>query len=164
MTRGVSNKDRGDAPRSHHDRVASPARTPLANRRLTIDWGSAMAHQKVQESHDHLVEALRERLDEMVAAAAISAQDAADVDRTHVEAIHHLRSALESRDLIGQAKGLLMAKAGCSSDDAFDLLRAQSQHENRKLTDVAAELVERHNRTGVLLSTTRGCMRGSEER
>lgn len=109
----------------------------------------------VQESHDHQVAALRERIDKLVAAAATSAQDAAEVDRIHLEAVRHLRCAVESRDLIGQAKGLLMAKAGCSSDDAFDLLRAQSQHENRKLTDVAAELVERHNRTGVLPSRTR---------
>ena len=109
----------------------------------------------VHESHDHEVAALRERIDKLVAEAVNSTQDAAEVNRTHLEVVHHLRCAIESRDLIGQAKGLVMAKAGCSSDDAFDLLRAQSQHENRKLTDIAAELVERHNRTGALRSRTR---------
>ncbi len=52
----------------------------------------------------------------------------------------HLRSALESRDLIGQAKGMLMATEGLSADAAFGRLLRSSQHLNRKLVDVAGEL------------------------
>lgn len=55
----------------------------------------------------------------------------------------HLRRALESRAEIEQAKGILMGATGCDADHAFELLRLQSQSENRKLRDVAAELVER---------------------
>jgi GAF domain-containing protein len=54
----------------------------------------------------------------------------------------HLRAALESRDLIGQAKGLLMATEGLSADDAFDRLVRSSQLLNRKLVDVARELTQ----------------------
>lgn len=52
----------------------------------------------------------------------------------------HLREALESRDLIGQAKGILMARQGISADQAFDLLRHNSQQSGRKLKDLAAEI------------------------
>lgn len=53
----------------------------------------------------------------------------------------HLAVALENRDVIGQAKGILMASTGCSADRAFELLRQQSQHENRKLVEVARAIV-----------------------
>ena len=43
-----------------------------------------------------------------------------------------------TRDLIGQAKGIIMASLGCSPDHAFELLVKQSQAENRKLIDIAA--------------------------
>ena len=53
----------------------------------------------------------------------------------------HLQEALASRDLIGQAKGILMARQSITADDAFDLLRRASQRTNRKLRDVAADLI-----------------------
>jgi AmiR/NasT family two-component response regulator len=53
---------------------------------------------------------------------------------------------MESRAIIEQAKGVIIATSGCSADEAFDLLRLQSQTENRKLRDIASELVTRHRR------------------
>src|SRR5690606_26109445 len=38
-----------------------------------------------------------------------------------------LREALESRDLIGMAKGILMERESCGPDDAVDILRRASQ-------------------------------------
>jgi hypothetical protein len=55
--------------------------------------------------------------------------------------ISHLENALESRDTIGQAKGILMARQGISADEAFEVLRRASQRSNRKLRDVAADVV-----------------------
>lgn len=52
-----------------------------------------------------------------------------------------LQEALETRDLIGQAKGILMAREGIDADAAFDVLRRASQRSNRKLRDIAAEIV-----------------------
>jgi GAF domain-containing protein len=52
----------------------------------------------------------------------------------------HLSVALEHRDVIGQAKGLLMASEGVTADEAFDLLRERSQRSNRKLYDLAKEM------------------------
>jgi AmiR/NasT family two-component response regulator len=54
----------------------------------------------------------------------------------------HLLEALESRDVIGQAKGIMMARHGISADQAFDELRGASQRNGRKLRDVAAEVVD----------------------
>jgi GAF domain-containing protein len=53
----------------------------------------------------------------------------------------HLEEALTSRDLIGQAKGILMARETITADEAFDVLRRASQRSNRKLRDIAEELV-----------------------
>lgn len=59
-------------------------------------------------------------------------------------AIHdeQMEEALQSRDLIGQAKGILMAREGITADQAFDMLRRASQRLNVKLRDVAGGIVE----------------------
>jgi ANTAR domain/GAF domain len=54
-----------------------------------------------------------------------------------------LRQALTSRDVIGQAKGILMERRRISADEAFDVLRRASQALNVKLTQLATTLVER---------------------
>ncbi len=55
----------------------------------------------------------------------------------------HLRGALSSRSVIDQAIGIIIALQRCSTDSAFDVLRAASQHRNIPLRVVAAELVAR---------------------
>ena len=52
-----------------------------------------------------------------------------------------LRTMATNRDLIGQAKGILMERHKITADQAFDLLRVASQESNRKLVDVADGLV-----------------------
>lgn len=54
-----------------------------------------------------------------------------------------LSQAVATREIIGEAKGILMEREGCTRDDAFDMLRRASQRENRKLRDIAEELVLR---------------------
>jgi GAF domain-containing protein len=54
-----------------------------------------------------------------------------------------LEQALASRTTIDQAIGILMAQQRCTADDAFALLRSHSQSNNRKLRDIAADIVER---------------------
>lgn len=55
-------------------------------------------------------------------------------------------AALRSRDLIGQAKGVLMEREGITATAAFARLQQTSQASNRPLREVAAEITE----TGVL--------------
>lgn len=53
-----------------------------------------------------------------------------------------LRTAMQSRAVIEQAKGILMGLQRCSADEAFQILVRASQRENRKLREVAEELVD----------------------
>lgn len=76
------------------------------------------------------------------------ARQAAAVLQTGMALVHNehvnltLRRALETRTVIGQAQGVLMARQAITPDEAFDILRRASQRTNRKLRDVAAEIVE----------------------
>jgi hypothetical protein len=58
------------------------------------------------------------------------------------EKIGQLEEAIRSRDIIGQAKGILMEREHCTPDESFDMLRRASQKLNIKLRQVAAALVE----------------------
>lgn len=51
------------------------------------------------------------------------------------------RSALASRDIIGQAKGMLMERFAIDALQAFEILRTLSQDTNMPLAQVATELV-----------------------
>ena len=56
--------------------------------------------------------------------------------------VRQLAAALETRPVIDQAKGILMRDRACTAEEAFDLLVAASQRSNRKLRDVARDVVE----------------------
>jgi GAF domain-containing protein len=53
------------------------------------------------------------------------------------------KRALTSRDVIGQAKGMLMERYGVNAIQAFDLLRKLSQDSNTPLIQIAADLIEK---------------------
>lgn len=57
------------------------------------------------------------------------------------ELTSHLETALASRGVIDQAKGILMARQQCSADAAFDILRRASQARNVKIRDIGAAVV-----------------------
>ena len=79
---------------------------------------------------------------------------AEDVDVAHLLARHaavamecardteHLWKAIDARNLIGQAQGILMERFGVSADQAFAVLRRYSQDHNLKLQLVAQRLIE----------------------
>jgi GAF domain-containing protein len=71
--------------------------------------------------------------------AAVACANAEVYWRTYT-LTEHLREALESRDVIGQAKGILMARRNCTADAAFEALRQASQHRNVKLRDIAEQV------------------------
>ncbi|SFN91054.1 ANTAR domain-containing protein [Pseudonocardia ammonioxydans] len=60
----------------------------------------------------------------------------------------NLRRAVDSRDVIGQAKGILMASRNIDAGAAFDILRRTSQDLNVKLSDIAETLATRHHELG----------------
>jgi GAF domain-containing protein len=65
-----------------------------------------------------------------------------------LELAQQLRMAMESRAVIEQAEGILIAAQKCSPEVAFDILRRASQIRNRKLRDIAADLVHRYTGDG----------------
>ncbi|MEV6903998.1 ANTAR domain-containing protein [Amycolatopsis sp. NPDC051372] len=84
-------------------------------------------------------------------AAALLLATHASLALAHVDTVtrgrlqnHHMERAIDSRDVIGQAKGILMARRGLSADEAFDLLRRTSQDLNVKLVELAETLATRH--------------------
>jgi hypothetical protein len=74
-----------------------------------------------------------------LAGVVLSSAEAHDADTARAE---NLQSALVTRELIGQAEGILMERERITADQAFDILRRASQHLNVKLRDIARNLVE----------------------
>jgi GAF domain-containing protein len=60
--------------------------------------------------------------------------------------VEQMQAAMHSRAVIDQARGILMARHRCDPDAAFAMLREASQHSNRKLRDIAAEIVAQATR------------------
>ncbi len=58
----------------------------------------------------------------------------------------NLNQAMRSRATIDYAVGIVMAHGGRSPEEAFQVLVRASQRENRKLREIAAEIVERASR------------------
>ena len=74
---------------------------------------------------------------EVVAVAVANADAHAQLG----EQAHHMRLAMESRAVIEQAKGVLMAQRHVDAEQAFEILREASQRYNRKLRDIALGIV-----------------------
>jgi GAF domain-containing protein len=53
-----------------------------------------------------------------------------------------LAQAIDARKLVGQAMGILMERYDLDPDRAFEVLKRFSQQNNRKLRDVAQELID----------------------
>jgi GAF domain-containing protein len=54
----------------------------------------------------------------------------------------NLHAALASREIIGEAMGILMERERITAEQAFDVLRRASQHLNVKLREVAQNLID----------------------
>jgi hypothetical protein len=83
------------------------------------------------------------RLDERRRIVAVA------LERCIVEASEqreHFERALISRDVIGQAKGIIMVRWRLDADEAFEMLLDASNRSGRKLHDVAEAVVEQQRR------------------
>ncbi|MFD0382127.1 ANTAR domain-containing protein [Streptomyces stramineus] len=70
-------------------------------------------------------------------------------DRRYREAlaeVEQLDTALRRRPVVDQARGIVMYVLGCDADDALALLRRHSQRTNRKLSELAADVVDTRGR------------------
>ena len=96
--------------------------------------------------HPHAFDAESEDIARVLAAHAAVAVSGAQEEQ-------NLRRAVDSRDLIGQAKGILMERHRLTADQAFAVLAQASTRTNRKLIDVAEELTTTGVATGTDLRT-----------
>jgi GAF domain-containing protein len=89
-------------------------------------FGSAASHDAARE------------VAEAIAVAVVNA----DAHHRLGEQARNMQIAMETRAVIEQAKGVLMAQRKVSPDEAFEILRDASQRYNRKLRDIAVGIVE----------------------
>ncbi|GGV11966.1 transcriptional regulator [Actinomadura cremea] len=128
------------------DRVRWPAFSEVALRR-----GFASVHSLPMRLRDHVIGALNLFQSEPVALDADSAalgQGFADIAtigligeraaREQALLSQQLQTALNTRIVIEQAKGMIAERAQVPVDQAFTMMRLHARNNNRKLTDVAA--------------------------
>jgi GAF domain-containing protein len=75
--------------------------------------------------------------------ASLALAHTTEVTQGKLQAEQLLR-AIDSRDVIGQAKGILMGRRGLTAEQAFTVLRRTSQALNVKLVELAETLVNNH--------------------
>ena len=71
-------------------------------------------------------------------------QSAIDITLQRFAEYQSLQGAFGRRAIIEQAKGILMARHSLDAERAFAMLRDHSQHNGRKLVDVAQAIVDSH--------------------
>jgi response regulator NasT len=71
-------------------------------------------------------------------------ESAIDIVLRRFAEFHNLQGAFGRRATIEQAKGILMARNAIDQEKAFEMLRTHSQHNGRKLVNVAEAIVESH--------------------
>jgi hypothetical protein len=76
---------------------------------------------------------------------------------SHSEQVNQqLQTALDTRLIIEQAKGILAERARIDMNQAFAVLRAHARRTNRRLTDLAHAIVDGADTTDVLADNLRG--------
>jgi GAF domain-containing protein len=112
----------------------TPVRSLLCYRLYTDvqDWGALSLYGI--EPHG---------LDEQAEAAGEALATHAAVTLQAVQRGRQFRSALGSRDIIGQAKGVLMERYDIGAGPAFELLTRLSQESSKPVVVIAKEVVER---------------------
>lgn len=73
--------------------------------------------------------------------AAVALANAQTLERARAR-VDELLEGYAHREVIGQAKGILMERERCSEDEAFDILRKASQRLHKKLREVAKDVID----------------------
>ncbi len=81
-------------------------------------------------------------------AAAFAVQAAIAVDRAALQvSVMNLQTAIDTNRDINATVGILMVHQGINYPDAYQLLRSASRNTNRKLRNIAAEILKSHEPT-----------------
>lgn len=141
-------------PVSSNDAAGTNARWPRFGA-AALDTGFRSVHAVPMRWRDRVIGALNlfgAAEDELQQSDIVVAQAFADIatiailQHRYVEGVRlvaeQLQGALSSRVAIEQAKGLLAERLGVDVDRAFALLRGFARRHNRRLTDVASDLID----------------------
>lgn len=141
-----------DALRHHEvvqvDRLSGEQRWPLFARRAAKDTGveSALVFPVFSVSGPlgvlHLYARTPGALQAQASPRSVGSVIAAHVAVALIQArrVEQLEEAIETRNVIGQAIGILMVQEHLTADQGFERLRDMSQRLNRKLRDIAEEI------------------------
>jgi GAF domain-containing protein len=99
--------------------------------------GAIKVYSSTPGAYDERDEHLLTLFAEQAAILLANSQSLADARRLSTDLTH----ALDSRDVIGQAKGALIAQGAANDDAAFAMLVSASQRSQTKLHDVARQLM-----------------------
>ena len=123
-------------PRHGESRTADDLRMQQVHERLDVVSRSLEELRARREAAQRLGAEARSR------EAARNSIDVANTKLAEIQAeLDGLRLAMQNRALIEQAKGMLMLRLRVDEDQAFDYLRTMSNKTNRKLVDVASDVV-----------------------
>ncbi|WP_051515952.1 GAF and ANTAR domain-containing protein [Candidatus Blastococcus massiliensis] len=125
------------APRAHARGVRSSLSVPLPYQGNSIGALNIYSGRPSAFDSEESLKAGRE-VAEAIAVAIVNAEAHARLS----EQAQNLQLAMDSRAVIEQAKGVLIAQRRVSADEAFEILRDASQRYNRKLRDIATGIVE----------------------
>ena len=112
--------------------VGRPRRPVTETVPQTTEW----CHEVVPADDPTTLSPSGDRLD--VPASADGLADADDV----ADEVAGLRQALTTRNIIGQAQGILIERHGADAEGAFEILVRMSQQTHLKLHEVARRLVD----------------------
>ncbi|MEH3032823.1 MAG: GAF and ANTAR domain-containing protein [Aeromicrobium erythreum] len=120
-------------PRWCHRAADEGYRSVLSASLVTTDrgYGSLNAYARRPAAFDPGDESVATAFARHAAVALAAATD-----------VHGLRQAVDGRQRIGTAMGILMQRYGLDADRAFEVLRRTSQERNVKLQEVARQVVE----------------------
>jgi GAF domain-containing protein len=115
--------------------IGSVLSVPLAAGGTSI--GAIKVYSDRPGAFDDRAEQVLELFARQAAVLLVNTLTLADAHRTNTE----LSEALQKRDLIGQAKGILLARGAVDDTEATAMLITAARHSKTKLHDVAAQLI-----------------------
>jgi hypothetical protein len=140
--------DAGDLQRQIDDLVRRLTQgemeiTALGVRADASDARADASDRRADEA-EHRADLAEQRADEMETRSALDREMIAELQADGVvrqDHVDHLKAALASSRTIGAAIGIIMASRHVGEAEAFTVLQHVSQNSNRKLSEIAAELV-----------------------
>ena len=121
-------------PRYQRDALAETPVRSIVSYEL-FDDGKSMAALNFYAEHPHVFN------DESLEIGGVFATHVA-LAWSMMRRQNQFRSALASRDIIGQAKGVIMERFNLDAVEAFELLTRLSQQSNTKVIDIAKALID----------------------